>query len=119
MQLKNLYTETTKITTITQFQKILETCHRQKFLEKYWQDIFNYGEVVLNDGTKSSIPRYYENGFLKTNRNGGSVTLHNLKHPASKKRNKKQSLKNRQQTLLMTTDHMEKDMKYLAQNNAR
>lgn len=32
----------------------------KKWLEKNWQDIFNYGECILPDGTSSSIPRYYE-----------------------------------------------------------
>jgi len=35
----------------------------KKFLEKYYQDIFNYGKVVLEDGTKCTIPRYYEKWF--------------------------------------------------------
>jgi len=37
----------------------------KKFLEKYWKDIFNYGHVILENGTKSSIPRYYEKWLLK------------------------------------------------------
>lgn len=32
----------------------------KKYLEKHWQDIFRYGINVLTDGTKTSIPRYYE-----------------------------------------------------------
>lgn len=39
----------------------------KRFLEKYWADIFNYGHVILEDGTKTSIPRYYEK-WLKTNK---------------------------------------------------
>lgn len=31
----------------------------KRFLELYWQDIFNHGDVILKDGTKTSIPRYY------------------------------------------------------------
>lgn len=30
------------------------------FFEKYWRDMFNYGYVVLPDGSKAPIPRYYE-----------------------------------------------------------
>jgi len=37
----------------------------KKFLEKYWQDIFNYGQVILPDGTSASIPRYYEKWLQK------------------------------------------------------
>lgn len=37
----------------------------KKFLEKYWTDIFNYGHVILENGTKSSIPRYYEKWLQK------------------------------------------------------
>lgn len=32
----------------------------KKWLETYYQDVFNYGQLVLPDGTTSSIPRYYE-----------------------------------------------------------
>ena len=35
------------------------------FLETYYKDIFNYGEVVLDNGTKSTIPRYYEKWLQK------------------------------------------------------
>lgn len=38
----------------------------KRFLEKHWPDIFNHGHVILNDGTKTSIPRYYEK-WLKEN----------------------------------------------------
>lgn len=37
----------------------------KKFLETHWKDIFNHGEVILADGTKSTIPRYYEKWLLK------------------------------------------------------
>lgn len=32
----------------------------KKWIEKYWPDVFNYGHIILHDGTKCSIPRYYE-----------------------------------------------------------
>lgn len=32
----------------------------KKWLERFWPDVFHHGSVVLPDGTKSSIPRYYE-----------------------------------------------------------
>lgn len=37
----------------------------KKFLEKYWKDIFNYGYVILPDGTKTSVPRYYQKWLQK------------------------------------------------------
>lgn len=37
----------------------------KKFLETYWQDIFNYGQVVLDSGQTASIPRYYEKWLHK------------------------------------------------------
>nr|AVQ10170.1 putative replication initiation protein [Gokushovirinae environmental samples] len=37
----------------------------KRFLEKYWSDIFNYGEVILPSGQKTVIPRYYEKWLLK------------------------------------------------------
>lgn len=38
----------------------------KRWLEKFWPDVFNYGKVVLKDGTQTSIPRYYEK-WLKEN----------------------------------------------------
>lgn len=38
----------------------------KKFLEKYWPDIFNHGQIVLEDGNTCSIPRYYEKWFKET-----------------------------------------------------
>lgn len=35
------------------------------FLEKYWKDIFNHGEVILPDGKKMAVPRYYEKWLEK------------------------------------------------------
>lgn len=37
----------------------------KRYLEKYWPDIFNYGYVVLDNGQKASIPRYYEKWLMK------------------------------------------------------
>lgn len=38
----------------------------KKWLETHWQDIFNYGKVILEDGRAvGSIPRYYEKWLLK------------------------------------------------------
>lgn len=31
----------------------------KKFLESFWEDIFNYGFVLLPDGQKAPVPRYY------------------------------------------------------------
>ncbi|AZL82863.1 replication initiator protein [Apis mellifera associated microvirus 23] len=37
----------------------------KKFLEKFWPDIFNHGYIILQDGNKCSIPRYYEKWLSK------------------------------------------------------
>lgn len=40
----------------------------KRWLEKYyWSDCFAHGEIVLADGTKCSVPRYYEK-WLKENK---------------------------------------------------
>lgn len=39
----------------------------KKWLEQFWPDVFNHGEVVLKDGTSMPIPRYYEK-WLKENK---------------------------------------------------
>lgn len=33
------------------------------WIEKYWADVFSYGYVALRDGSRTSIPRYYEKWF--------------------------------------------------------
>lgn len=35
------------------------------WIEKYWSDVFSYGYVVLPDGIKMGVPRYYEKWFKK------------------------------------------------------
>lgn len=35
----------------------------KKWLEQFWPDIFLHGVNILRDGTKTSIPRYYEKWF--------------------------------------------------------
>lgn len=35
----------------------------KRWLEKHWSDVFNHGQLILADGSKSSIPRYYEKWF--------------------------------------------------------
>lgn len=33
------------------------------WLEKFWPDVFNHGQIILPDGASCSIPRYYEKWF--------------------------------------------------------
>lgn len=35
----------------------------KKWIEKYWQDVFTEGKVVLADGSSLPVPRYYERWF--------------------------------------------------------
>lgn len=37
----------------------------KKWIETYWEDIFKQGELILPNGAKSGIPRYYEKWFKK------------------------------------------------------
>lgn len=37
----------------------------KKFLETYWRDVFNSGAIILSDGSKLPIPRYYEKWLAK------------------------------------------------------
>lgn len=32
----------------------------KRWIEKFWPDVFNYGHIILPDGNKTAIPRYYE-----------------------------------------------------------
>lgn len=38
----------------------------RKWIEKYHEDVFNYGYIVLPTGQQCGIPRYYEKWFQKT-----------------------------------------------------
>lgn len=35
----------------------------KKWLEQFWPDVFNYGRIILRDGSESTIPRYYQKWF--------------------------------------------------------
>lgn len=35
----------------------------KKWIEKYYEDVFTHGYIILPDGSKSTIPRYYEKWF--------------------------------------------------------
>lgn len=37
----------------------------RRYLERFWTDIFNYGEVVLPSGERVAMPRYYEKWLKK------------------------------------------------------
>jgi len=37
----------------------------KKWLEKYYEDIFNHGKLIIRGGIQTSIPRYYEKWLLK------------------------------------------------------
>jgi len=39
----------------------------KKFLEKYWKDVFTHGYIILEDGSQTGVPRYYEK-WLKEHR---------------------------------------------------
>lgn len=41
----------------------------KKFIEKYWQDIFLRGEMILEGGVRCGIPRYYERWLQKNHPN--------------------------------------------------
>jgi len=53
----------------------------KKFLEKYWTDIFNYGYVILDNGTKSSIPRYYEKWLKENQYEAWKRYISDIKYP--------------------------------------
>lgn len=35
----------------------------KKWLQENWRDVFTHGELILKDGTRTKIPRYYEKWF--------------------------------------------------------
>jgi len=55
----------------------------KSFIEKYYQDIFNHGFVVLPNGQKAGIPRYYEDWFKKNHPDAYLKYLSTIKSEAS------------------------------------
>jgi len=69
----------------------------KKFLECYWQDIFNYGRVVLKTGQQMPIPRYYEKWLLKTHPDAYHRYVTQLKSERNFQSEKKQTQKEKEQ----------------------
>lgn len=46
-------------------KKSLKNAIGKKWLEKNYKDVFNYGYIILQDGTQTTIPRYYEKWLQK------------------------------------------------------
>lgn len=51
----------------------------KKWLEKYYEDIFNNGYIILPNGQKASIPRYYEQWYKKKCPEGWEHYIKNIK----------------------------------------
>lgn len=52
----------------------------KRWLEKYWQDAFTHGRIILPDGKSCSIPRYYEKWLLKHNPSAWRRYVTEIKH---------------------------------------
>ena len=57
----------------------------KKFLESYWQDLFNSGSVSLEGGTTCSIPRYYTKWLLKNHPEAFAKYITGIRNDASVK----------------------------------
>nr|QJB19890.1 MAG: replication initiator protein [Microvirus sp.] len=71
----------------------------KSWIEKYWPDIFNYGQLHLPNGKTCSIPRYYEKWFKKNHPEKYShyVTQTKLKKiEEAQKRKEKEELKEKE-----------------------
>lgn len=77
-----------------QFQPIHKTSSKhaigKKYLEKYWQNIFDLGYIVLPNYQKAAIPRYYEDWLKKNHPNEWMKYYTGLKEKAKKLANEKQ-----------------------------
>lgn len=63
----------------------------KKWLERYWPDVFNYGNLRLSDGTTTIIPRYYEKWLQKHHPGEWYKYIHTVKYQkiqAAEKREK-------------------------------
>lgn len=65
----------------------------KRFLEKYWQDIFNVGKVILYDGTEMAIPRYYEKWLQKNQPDAWEHYIKRIKLQRSAEAAEKEKLK--------------------------
>lgn len=57
----------------------------KKWLETYYKDVFNYGYIVLPDGQRCGIPRYYEKWLKEKHFSEYLIYLKNIKYPQIKK----------------------------------
>lgn len=77
-----------------QFQPIHKTSSKhaigKKYLEKYWQNIFDLGYIVLPNYQKAAIPRYYEDWLKKNHPDEWMKYYTTLKEKAKKLANEKQ-----------------------------
>lgn len=60
----------------------------KRYLEKYWMDIFNHGFIVLPNGSKTAIPRYYEKWLSKHHPDDYLRYLTNVKGPTIAEKSK-------------------------------
>lgn len=68
----------------------------KSFLEKYHADIFNYGYVVLPNGQRAGIPRYYEDWYKETYPELYLEYLMSVKQSSSKKAVEKSELQHQE-----------------------
>jgi len=62
----------------------------KKWLEKYYKDIFNYGQVILSNGQKCAIPRYYEKWLAKNHPSEFQDYVLKIKHERQRNAEQKQ-----------------------------
>ena len=79
------------------FQPIFKSSRKyaigKRWLEKYWEDVFNYGQVILKkaDGTvtKCGIPRYYKKWLRENHWDAYLRYLSEVQNPQAQKAEKK------------------------------
>lgn len=54
----------------------------KSWLEKYYRDVFNYGRIVLEDGSQCGVPRYYERWFKEHHPEEWLCYIREVKYPA-------------------------------------
>lgn len=69
----------------------------KRWIEKYWKDVFIHakGSIILSDGTKSKVPRYYEKWFKDNYPDYYKEYLVNTKHENTKRLEQKAEIENK------------------------
>lgn len=91
----------------------------KKWLEKHWPDVFNYGHLIMHDGSKAGIPRYYEKWLQKYQPDAWTQYRALVKSELSKKLIEKEEEKKQQEKEINLARTAQRKPLQITENQAR